>query len=769
MTDSNASSPFGQASSPSSSPLGHDIPQDPLTFLRLLYGDDAPGWLTISTFDSQPTQWFPAHQLEQVATYCQAIARRYNVYFGLGLRQEQLDEGRGESTDVLGIPGLWVELDIKHPVHKKIDLPETMNEALTLVQEAIPLKPSIIIDSGYGAHIHWLFKELWLFEDTEERQKAYHLLRRLQGTIRAVAKLHGWDIDSTFDLARVLRIAGTYNRNIADHPKLVDIIEAHADRRYNPSDFDEHLIAVDDITYEQTTSEEYAGELPPIDLQALNIPTWLKTLIRFAEDVNAAKPYPSRSEALFDAVQGLIKAGIDDRMSMSLLLDSRYMISEKPREQGRRWLAGELARAHTKLNGHRPTSTSTPEPEASAPTDEEQHSSQIGDNQQPAIELPDVINTFQSWLELSDPAFIEILLGTYVANLIPGDPVWLLGIGPSSGGKTEPLLALTGLPQTYMVSTLTEGSLLSGTPMRDKAKGAKGGLLREIGEFGYLICKDFTSVLSIQDKVRAPILAALREIFDGKWDRSIGTDGGRMISWKGKVAFIGGCTDAIDSHYVLMAAMGQRFFLFRLPTIDAHAQALKAFDGNAKETAMRDELRNTVKRFFQGRHFDHVDPTAVSPAMREHLIQLAMLTVMARSPIERDPRKRDITLIPDPEAPARATKVIGKIWAGLRAIGVSEQRAWHLVRKLGFDSMPKLRHAVLELLALTDEPQKTQTLAMKIAHPTQTTRRALEDLNGHKVVQRQKGKGADLWSLTDSIKASFEKIPKTLPERDFHE
>jgi hypothetical protein len=69
---------------------GQACSQDPLTFLRWLYGDEAPGWLTISTFDSQPTQWFPANQLEQVATYCQAVARRYNCYFGLGLRQEQL-------------------------------------------------------------------------------------------------------------------------------------------------------------------------------------------------------------------------------------------------------------------------------------------------------------------------------------------------------------------------------------------------------------------------------------------------------------------------------------------------------------------------------------------------------------------------------------------------------------------------------------------------------------------------------------------------------
>ena len=71
---------------------------------------------------------------------------------------------------------------------------------------------------------------------TEDRQAAYHLLHRLQATIQAVAKLHGWDVDSTFDLARVLRLPGTYNRKVPDDPKPVEIIEAHEDRRYNPSD-----------------------------------------------------------------------------------------------------------------------------------------------------------------------------------------------------------------------------------------------------------------------------------------------------------------------------------------------------------------------------------------------------------------------------------------------------------------------------------------------------------------------------------------------------
>jgi P4 family phage/plasmid primase-like protien len=378
---------------------GQTIPQDPLTFLRWLYGDDAPGWLTISTFDSQPTQWFPAHQLDQVATYCQAIARRYNCYFGLGLREEQLADGRGESADVLGIPCFWIELDIKHPVHTKANLPETLDQAIALVEEAIPLKPSVIIDSGYGGHFHWLLRELWCFEDDRDRQAAYHLLHRLQATIQAVAKRHGWDVDSTFDLARVLRVPGTYNRNVPDAPKPVRIIEADPDRRYNPSDFQQHLIDVEELSYHRTTYETFDGALPPIELASLKIPTWLKTLIRYGEDVNSAKPYPSRSEALFDAVQGLLKAGVDDQIIMSVSLDSRHAISEKPREKGRAWLASEITRARAKLDGHRPTDTSAREPETSEASD-------IGDDEsqrsEPPIKLP--------W---SDQSNAEILVQWY--------------------------------------------------------------------------------------------------------------------------------------------------------------------------------------------------------------------------------------------------------------------------------------------------------------------------------------------------------------------
>ena len=58
-------------------------------------------------------------------------------------------------------------------------------------------------------------------------------------------------------------------------------------------------------------------------------------------------------------------------------------------------------------------------------------------------------------------------LATIAANLLPGDPLWLMLVGASSGGKTEVLIAATRLAGVWLAAVLSEAALLSGTPKRD--------------------------------------------------------------------------------------------------------------------------------------------------------------------------------------------------------------------------------------------------------------------------------------------------------------
>ena len=137
--------------------------------------------------------------------------------------------------------------------------------------------------------------------------------------------------------------------------------------------------------------------------------------------------------------------------------------------------------------------------------------------------LDAVLETFRSWLYLPDPGPVYVACAGVAVNRIDRfDPTWIVLIGAAGSGKTEALNATTGLEGIYLAGTLTEASLLSGTPRKDTAAGASGGLLREIGSSGILVLKDFGSILSMHREQRANVLAALREIYDGSWHRDVG-------------------------------------------------------------------------------------------------------------------------------------------------------------------------------------------------------------------------------------------------------
>jgi hypothetical protein len=363
--------------------------------------------------------------------------------------------------------------------------------------------------------------------------------------------------------------------------------------------------------------------------------------------------------------------------------------------------------------------------------------------------LDEVVVAFRRWLDLPDPGPLYLILATVAANRMRGDPVWLLLVGAPGSGKTELLNSIIRLAGVHQAATLTEPALLSGTPAKDKAKGAKGGLLREIGSFGIVLCKDFGSVLSMHRDSRALVLAALREIYDGSWTRHLGVDGGRKLHWDGKVGIIGGVTPSIDGHHAVMAGLGERFALYRLEAVDERTQARRAIAHAGREGAMRAELAEAVAGLFAKVHLPDVPPP-LQVTEQDRLIDLATLAVCCRSAVERDRYNREVELIPQPEAPARLALVLLRLLAGLDAIGVERAEAWRLVTKVALDSMPALRRTVLAKLAASHQPQTTTDLATTVGYPTTTARRALEDLAAHGVLEHtSQGKGkADLWTLS---------------------
>jgi hypothetical protein len=372
------------------------------------------------------------------------------------------------------------------------------------------------------------------------------------------------------------------------------------------------------------------------------------------------------------------------------------------------------------------------------------------------------------WLKIKDAAPILAVAATIVANRAAGDPVWLLVVGPPSSTKTEIISSAAGLPYIVKAATVTEAALLSGTAKREQAKDATGVLLRMVGEFGILLCKDFTSVLSQNRDVARQAMAALREVYDGSWDRPIGGDGGRVLSWAGKCGLVGGVTPSFDRYSVIVNTLGDRFILLRLPDVDAEKQATSALDRRDQDTQMRSELAAAMTGLIHA-----ADLKTVGRDLREDekakLIKLATYTARARTAVERDGYTRELLVIPQAEGPARLVLGLRHLYGGLEGIGADEVTRWSVVGRVARDCVPAIRNTLIRHLVDTTTPERTSDIAQAVGMVTKTAHRELEDLALLKLVNHTKSSGAanaaDMWTASDWLREFW---PKPASETEMY-
>jgi hypothetical protein len=324
-----------------------------------------------------------------------------------------------------------------------------------------------------------------------------------------------------------------------------------------------------------------------------------------------------------------------------------------------------------------------------------------------------------------------------MANLLEGDPVWLGIVAPPSSAKTELLNSIAGLPFVVSVSTLTLASLLSGTPRRQRTPGATGGLLRQVSNPGLLCLKDFTSTLTMRPDSKSEVLSAMREIFDGKWTRFVGTDGGKPLHWVGKLGLVFGCTGAIDTQHSVADALGNRYLLSRLePGGKQLRWALRHVGG--KTAAMRRELAEAVNALFAA---PRADPQELSESEIVRFERVTDLVVRLRGAVERDRYRRELDYVYGAEGPARFGLSLERLLAGLDALGVERKVALEVVISVALDSTPPLRRNIYRYLCQPLNPleppppgaaalatRTTKEVAGAMGLPSITVRRGLEEL-----------------------------------------
>ncbi len=260
---------------------------------------------------------------------------------------------------------------------------------------------------------------------------------------------------------------------------------------------------------------------------------------------------------------------------------------------------------------------------------------------------------------------------------------------------------------------------------------------------------------------RGELFAALREIYDGRWSRHLGSRGGQTLAWSGKAAFLGAVTETIDRHLAVIGAMGERFVLCRMPTLDEDgrlAQARAALNGIDAEG--RAALADTVHTFLTP-ILERVRTPDESPVDREWLAHVADLATRCRSVVERDTRDRQVELVPQPEATARFTKVLAQLDRALHIIGLDETQISPTLTRVALDSLPGDRRAVLEqLVALPPGVAlNAHDLGDRLGLPSGPIARVLEDLAAHRAVARESvPNGPSRWAPTDWLRKRWEEL-----------
>jgi Domain of unknown function (DUF3854) len=342
------------------------------------------------------------------------------------------------------------------------------------------------------------------------------------------------------------------------------------------------------------------------------------------------------------------------------------------------------------------------------------------------VPLADAHATFRRWLgDDYDADTLTAMLATVAVERLTGDPVWLLVVSGSGNAKTETVQALDGVGATVTSTLTSDAALLSASPDRERTRDATGGLLRKIGNRGVLVVKDVTSILTMDRNLRGRVLAALREVYDGRWYREVGTDGGHTIAWTGRIAVVGAVTTAWDTAHTVIATMGDRFVLIRADSTTARrAAGRQAIRNTGDEVAMRAELAAAAAGVIAGMY---PDPIAVTDDEIEILLAAADLVTLARTGVEYDYRG-DVVMAHAPEMPTRFGKQLAQIMRGGVAIGMDRADAMRLAIRCARDSMPPLRLAIVDDLAMYPH-STTSEVRKRIGQPRTTVDRQLQSLH----------------------------------------
>lgn len=302
-------------------------------FLAALFGT-MPEGARILIWTLPEKRSFFCSSVDEAVETVERVRSSSDVYYGISLAPKDYGYNkRCPASEALAIPGVWADFDIAHSeAHKKPNLPANREDVLTLLKDA-GLPPTISVNSGHGLQCYWLFDELWQLRSEADRGAAETLARRWNYTLRTLAKRRGWDVDATWDLARVYRVPGTTNRKVKSDPAPVTIIE-QTERTYSQADILNNLVGDDPLPENGRGKTTSQGTVQAEDLNldpAASVDIELFDLLREADPkfesswLRKRRDFQDQSGSSYDMSLATIaaQAGWEDQAIVNLLIAHR--------------------------------------------------------------------------------------------------------------------------------------------------------------------------------------------------------------------------------------------------------------------------------------------------------------------------------------------------------------------------------------------------------------------------------------------------------------
>ena len=145
-----------------------------------------------------------------------------------------------------------------------------------------------------------------------------------------------------------------------------------------------------------------------------------------------------------------------------------------------------------------------------------------------------------------------------------------------------------------------------------------------------------------------------------------------------------------------------------------------------------------VADFFAGLPMPDLLPP-LSEDEQTRLVTLATIGARCRSSVVREGYSREIELVPGHERSPRLYGQLRQLHAGLVVIGTPAAEVWRLLAKVALDGVHPGRRAVIDYLISAPGEHTTASIAGHCRLTVTPTRRHLQDLTAHGVLDLRRG------------------------------